>query len=872
MTLPVVFTANGPSGYNLTKSLRFRSSAGAWLNRTPATTTNRQTYTWSGWVKTSLANVNGSDMPLLTSRPAAGTYTLFQLKNSNTLQFSDSTAGGSVTTTQVFRDPSAWYHIVLAVDTTQATAANRVKMYVNGVQITAFSSTTYPAQNGNTQINVAQTQGIGRDVYDTGALFDGYLAEVNFIDGQQLTPSSFGSTNALTGVWQPAKYTGTYGTNGFYLPFTDNSATTPVGLGKDFSGNAGTAIVGTTTSGSNSMTVVSLTGIAVGNTVTGPGIPTGTYVTAASVLTVTLSQNATSSNVSQSYTFAGNNWFCNNISLTTGSTYDSMTDVPTLTSTTTANYCTLNPLTADSNATFSKGNLTIASNTTGEGYIPATIDFNIATTVGYYFEVTVDSNPAYCTTGFMPVSKFPGKMWTGGTYPGQSTYNPGFEIRFSDGTILQNGGSSAYGSGATAGDTWGFAVKNGKVWARNSSGWFNSGNPVTEANPAVTGQTGQWLLGYAERAGGFGAQCTFNFGAGSGFAYTPPTGFVALNTYNLPTSTIVKGNTVMDATLYTGTGATLSVVNTAGFKPDFVWAKGRSAVSDHLAYDSVRGATLALLPDLTAAEVTLATGLTSFNSNGFTLGSNANNNTNGVTYVGWQWQAGQGTTSSNTSGSITSTVSVNASAGFSVVTYTGTGSNATVGHGLGVAPKMIIIKSRVNAYNWVCYNSNIGNTKKLYLDLTDAEVTDSTAWNNTSPTSSTFSLGSNVGVNQSSSTYVAYCWSEIAGFSKFGSYTGNGSTDGPFVYTGFRPAFIMIKRTDSGGTDWVTMDYQRLGYNVTDVALNPNANYAENSGYATDFTANGFKLRTTTSFLNGSGATYIYMAFAQNPFKNALAR
>ncbi len=256
-------------------------------------------------------------------------------------------------------------------------------------------------------------------------------------------------------------------------------------------------------------------------------------------------------------------------------------------------------------------------------------------------------------------------MWTGGTYPGQSTYNPGFEIRFSDGTILQNGGSSAYGSGATAGDTWGFAIKNGKVWARNSSGWFNSGNPVTEANPAVTGQTGQWLLGFAERAGAFGAGCTYNFGQRP-FSYTPPTGFVRLNTYNLPTPTILQGNKYMDATTWTGNGnTTRTITNASSFRPDFVWMKERDIAIDHLLYDSIRGPSTSSASKALCSNTTVAEGsqndnstygyLDGFTSSGFTVtrgsdGATSYTNKNNGTYVAWQWQAGQGSTSSNTSG------------------------------------------------------------------------------------------------------------------------------------------------------------------------------------------------------------------------------
>jgi hypothetical protein len=372
---------------------------------------------------------------------------------------------------------------------------------------------------------------------------------------------------------------------------------------------------------------------------------------------------------------------------------------------------------------------------------------------------------------------------------------------------------------------------------------------------------------------------SYNFGQ-QPFSYTPPTGFVALNTYNLPTSTIVKGNTVMDATLWTGNGSSQTITNASAFKPDLVWGKARSAATSNEFYDSIRGGSQSLLSNTTGAENNWSPyGVTAFNSNGFSVNDITSSgygiNESGVTYVGWQWQAGQGSTSSNTSGSITSTVSVNASAGFSVVTYTGTGANATVGHGLGVAPAMIIAKSRSGTTDWNVYHSSLGATQAIYLNRTTAAQTSSAFWNNTAPTSSVFSLGTGTDINASGATNVAYCWSEIAGFSKFGSYTGNGSSDGPFVYLGFRPKFVMFKRTDSS-SNWWMIDTSRSPINqMADVLLadSNGAEFSSGTGWpGIDYLSNGFKLRGTASGINASGGTYIYMAFAENPTKFANAR
>jgi hypothetical protein len=336
---------------------------------------------------------------------------------------------------------------------------------------------------------------------------------------------------------------------------------------------------------------------------------------------------------------------------------------------------------------------------------------------------------------------------------------------------------------------------------------------------------------------------------------------------------IVNGSKVMQAVLYTGTGATQTIA--VGFQPDLVWIKSRSAATDNKLTDSVRGATKALISNSTAAETTDSTGITAFTSNGFTLGANSVYNNSGATYVAWCWQAGQGSTSSNTNGTIASTVSVNASAGFSVVTYTGTGTNgATVGHGLGVAPAFFTVKTRGVTGSWQTYHSALTGTTAILLESTGAAFASASYWNNTNPTSSVFSLGTSAFVNVASQTQIAYCWAPIAGFSAFGSYAGNGSTDGPFVYTGFRPKFVMIKCSSTAATNWLINDTTRSPYNVDQLVLLPSSSGAEinNASYAIDELSNGFKLRTSFGQSNASGSTYIFMAFAENPFKNALAR
>ena len=349
----------------------------------------------------------------------------------------------------------------------------------------------------------------------------------------------------------------------------------------------------------------------------------------------------------------------------------------------------------------------------------------------------------------------------------------------------------------------------------------------------------------------------------------------------MPTPTIPAGNLFMNATLYTGTGVAQTITNGAAgqsFQPDFVWLKCRSNATNHYLVDSVRGSSADLYSNSTAAEASNANIISAFTSSGFSIGTDAEINGSGRTNVGWNWKAG-GTAVTNTSGSISSQVSANTTSGFSVVTYTGTGANATVGHGLGVAPSMIIVKRRDNGSggtNWFVYNKYLNNGTTpaqfyLVLQSTNGQGGASNVWNDTAPTSTVFSVGTSVETNGSGGTLVAYCWTPIAGYSAFGSYTGNGSTDGPFVYTGFRPKYIMIKKT-SATNDWFVLDTSRSPYNVCAQVLYPNDTYVEDNGTNIDILSNGFKCRNTANGTNASSATYIYMAFAENPFKYANAR
>ena len=332
-------------------------------------------------------------------------------------------------------------------------------------------------------------------------------------------------------------------------------------------------------------------------------------------------------------------------------------------------------------------------------------------------------------------------------------------------------------------------------------------------------------------------------------------------------STIVKPADYFNTKLYTGNGGTNAITG-VGFQPDFTWIKNRSRVENHVLYDAVRGVTKRIQSNLTDAETTKTNGLTAFGADGFTVGSAGQNNYNGDNIASWNWLANNTSGSSNTDGSITSTVSANTTAGFSIVSWSGTGSNGTIGHGLGATPGLMIIKNINDVGSWRVWNSTFNADQYLILNTSEAVATQAALFNSTLPTSSVISAGTSGDINSSGRTYIAYCFAEKKGYSKFGSYVGNGNADGSFIYTGFKPAFIIIKRTTSQA--WVMFDSKRsdvANANPNDQVLYPNASDAELSSATReiDTLSNGFKCRATGGNINASGETYIYIAFAENP-------
>jgi hypothetical protein len=755
--------------------------------------------TLSMWVK---RGALGSPQQSLMSSPNSGNADNFRFSTSDTLSmdFQDG-AVGQLTTTQVFRDPSAWYHIVLAIDTTQATAANRAKLYVNGNQVTAFGTASYPAQNTIVTFSSVNATYLGRYGAVAQNYFDGYLTDINFIDGQALEPYYFGNNDA-NGVWKPIKYTGMYGLNGFYLTFGNTTSTTT--LGYDSSPN-------------------------------------------------------------------GNNWTTNNISLTAGTTYDAMLDVPTNTSATVANYPTLNPLSPSSiSATLSEANLKATGISTGT--FESAISTMSFTSGKIYFEATCLSGTGTNASSFIGITNI-SNATSGACFTNSGSGSIGWDVNGTTLYTIINTTLTSRGAITPTNKVFRVAYDSstGNIWLGYDTTWIGGGDPSTLTTPTGTLTTGvEYICGATLNTSN--DSIAVNFGQRP-FAQTIPTGFTALNTYNLPTPTILQGNKYMDATTYTGTGVSQTVVNQGQFKSDLIWIKQRNGTEWNILADSIRGTNKQLFSNSTNAEQTNATFLTAFASNGFTVDTSTGTNGSGSTYVGWQWQAGQGSTSSNTSGSITSTVSVNTTAGFSVVTYTGTGSSASVGHGLGVTPEFIIVKRRDTTSNWMVVSKYLTNYNwYLKLNLTDAQVGDGTI-GNIDPTTSLFHIGTNAIDNASGGTYVAYVWAPIAGFSKFGSYTGNGSSDGVFVYTGFRPKYVMIKRTDSANS-WYVYDSQRNTYNTSKLVIFAESSSAEATSTTSDidFVSNGFKIRGADSGINASGGSYIIACFAENPFKNSNAR
>ncbi|WP_273072783.1 hypothetical protein [Marinobacter sp.] len=769
--------------YEINSSCRFNSDQSSCMEKTFSGAGNRKVFTFSTWTK---LNSGANSVSFFTAGADAENKTEIGLQ-SKALRFENEVSNDRdlKDTTALLRDVSQFYHLVFAIDLTQSTNNDKVKMYINGTLQTDFSTDNTFA-NVDSNINAASTHYIGKRGFSNTRYLDAYMAETHFIDGTQLTADSFGETKQ--GVWIPKSYTGSYGTNGFYLKFNQTGSGTPSAStrGADSSGN-------------------------------------GHHFTTSAV-------NAADTN---------------------------LPDTPT------NNFCTMNP---------------IAPSNTG------TADFSIGDT-----KITLaDNEEAFGTFG---VSS--GKWYYEVLHISSASSNNKIAIGIADADNPSNNEQVNFGHQAT---TWGVGdIISVAVDVDAETITFRKNNTAIETDTDWSSKGFTTIVPFLTSANSAGNEVAmFNFGSDSSFNtnktpqnnsdenghgdffYTPPSGFLAMCAANLAEPSISPLNgekpaDYFDTIVFTGNGSSQNVSGLS-FQPDWVWLKSRSSANKHKLYDAVRGVEKTISSSGTSAESTESTTLTEFRSDGFAVGSNDAVNKNSDSIVSWSWLAGN-STASNSDGSTSSTVSVNQEAGFSIVSYTGTGSNATVGHGLGVSPKWVIVKKRNGTGDWVVWHQGLGDgTKYMIWDTDQAVLTASNIWNSTAPTSSVFTVGTHTTTNNSSDTYIAYCFAEIEGYSRFRSYTGNGSTDGPFAFTGFRPAWVIFKRSDSTGS-WFIADIKRDVINPVGKYLFADLNNTENTaGDRADFLSNGFKTLLSNTNQNANGGTYIYMAFAEQPFKYANAR
>ena len=819
--------------YTIDNSVRFASSSDK-LTRTNSGSGSTKGC-FSMWVKRSNLNPSASaeligtgfsEFNFINSTAGGGVYYpdtigYYEYFGGN-YQGQGSSSISSSSAYSVYRDVSAWYHMFLVWDTTLATGADRYQIWINNQRVT-LTGVSNVAQNTLARWFYTGDIAIGNTSSGTKPSLC-YLAEVVGVEGTAYAPTDFAEDK--NGIWVPKEITGlTFGTNGFYLDFADSSA-----LGNDVSGN------------NNDFTVSGLT------------------------------------------------------------SSDQMIDTPT------NNFPTWNPLLkgiSQTGVSTSDGNM-VASYTgfSGSGYWPSFSTMTLPKNGKVYFEMCLES--VYNGALIMGImSKEDAEKYAAGT-KSPTTGNLGYwDIH--DGSAYAWGGDGQpdyatlglVPSAGIAGGVVGFAIDldAGKGWIRVNGTWMLSGDPANGTNPigsdihtgngaSASGEYVIWNSGYISVNAytrsilNCGQDSTFsgrktagNYADENGigdFLYSVPSGYLALCTANLPEPTIGPNSDTLsdehfDIALWTGTGTTQNITSLE-FQPDFVWMKARTVAYNNWLFDAVRGTGNLLASNTIDNELSYPSILSSFNSNGFTTDSF------GSTYdfVAWNWKA-NGSGVSNTDGSITSTVSVNTDAGFSIAEFTMPASGSfTVGHGLGVAPKMYIVKRTTNTSSWGVWHSGLsGGTYYVLLDTNGAQVNDSTVWTS-APSSSVLNIGS--AWPSSSQTAVAYCFAEVESFSSFGSYTGNGSADGPMIYTGMRPAYVMIKKT-SGTGNWDVFDADRDTYNVVDLVLYPSdANAEQSFGSALDFLSNGFKLRSSANDHNASGGTYVYMAFAENPFKYANAR
>jgi len=822
--LPHVITDDSAlGGMVIERSLRMRDGESPKLSRTFGTNTSNTTKTLSFWMKR--GKIGSYQIPFGTT-VSGYIEGYIRINDDDTLQLEDRNASDGASdcrriTSAKLRDPSAWYHIMLVLDSTQGTEADRAKFYINGTQATISSSISI-AQNYSFQFFRSSAVNFIGVNGNSSNYFDGYLAEVHLIDGQALDPSYFGYTEFQTGIWRPKKYEGTHGTNGFHLDFSDNSAATATTIGKDRSSN-------------------------------------------------------------------GNDFTPSNISVSSGTGYDSFPSSPSNTFPTFHNLFSLNQ--QGGTVTYTEGNLKIETSATSSNYRRYPFAMSspyFAVNSGKWYVEFLNASSA-CAFGVTNIGQLDYTVSNNPYGASASTsfiYTNSGEVRRDDSNLTNQ---ASYGDGDVIGVA--LDLDNMKLYFHKNGTYINSANPNTGTNgydlnslPVTPTNTG----GFIFQAGSNGVSnitAHVNFGQRA-FSHSIPTGFKILNLQNLPkpNAPIIRPQRHFDTVLWTGNGGTSQTVTGLEFKPDFVWIKGRSNAAWHRLQNSVAGVNKLMYTNSTNAEATNEVNgyVSSFTDHGFVLadpdGNGGGVNSNGDTFVAWCWKGG-GAAVTNTDGTINTQVSVNEEAGFSIVTYTGNGSTtATIGHGLGKTPAWIILKNRSSAStDWVVMHQSIpfydgGNYRHepIKLNSTDAKTSILGIW--ATPNSSTqqisdgqTSSGNRPLTNASGDNYVAYCWSEVPGFSKFGVYYGDNNSDGPYVYLGFRPAWVMIKNIEAGSQEWYILDSKRDPDNPVGQYLSASSNAAEATYVFYDFLSDGFKLRNTGGAQNPDNQRIIYMAFAEQP-------